>query len=109
MGGFTPLNCQNNASSLIDNSNETFIFSLNLMKKYNMINRNKKAIQGFSTDYEPNFGDYDFGLEGDMREGRTFANISCNFLSNNNLELTGGKGNDEYFGTEELEVYKVIY
>ena len=60
-GGFTPLNWQNNASSLIDNSNETFIFSLNLMKKYNMINRNKKAIQGFSTDYGPNFGDMILG------------------------------------------------
>ena len=44
-----------------------------------------------------------------MRKGRTFANDNCNYLSNKNLELTGGKGNDEYFETEELEVYKVIY
>ena len=44
-----------------------------------------------------------------MKQGNTFANISCNFLSNNNLELTGGKGNDENFETEELEVYRVIY
>ena len=44
-----------------------------------------------------------------MKTGITFANSSCNFLRENNLELTGGKGDCEYFETEELEVYKVIY
>ena len=43
-----------------------------------------------------------------MRKGRTFANKSCNYLSNYNLELTGTKAECEYFETEELEVYKVI-
>ena len=43
-----------------------------------------------------------------MKKGESYANSSCNFLSNNNLELTGGKGNYEIFGTEELEIYKVI-
>ena len=39
----------------------------------------------------------------------TYANTSCNYLSNENLELTGGKGNDENFQAEEFEVYQVIY
>ena len=44
-----------------------------------------------------------------MKKGETYANSACNFLSNENLELTGGKGNNETFEVEEFEVYKVIY
>ena len=44
-----------------------------------------------------------------MKNGHTYANKSCNFLSGENLELTGGKGKNEDFVTEELEIYKVIY
>ena len=73
-----------------------------------MININKKAIQNLN-NYGPNFGDCDFTVKENMKEGLTFANSTCNFLSNKNLELTGGKGDNESFETEELEVYKVIY
>ena len=44
-----------------------------------------------------------------MKVGLTYANTECNFLSNNNLELTGGKGDNEELNAEELEVYKVKY
>ena len=44
-----------------------------------------------------------------MTEGETYANELSKFLSNNNLELTGEKGDSSVFQTEELEVYKVIY
>ena len=44
-----------------------------------------------------------------MKIGVSYANFRCNYLSNNNLELTGGKGSNEDFETEELEVYQVIY
>ena len=44
-----------------------------------------------------------------MKKGSTYANKKCNFLSNNNLELTGGKGDNEDFEVEELEVFKIIY
>ena len=108
-GGFTPLNWENNGKSKIDESNQTFIFSLNLNKKFDMINPNRKAIQGFSVDYGPNFGDYDLGLKNSLKEGMTYANSSCNYLSNNKLELTGGNGDNDTFQTEEFEVYQVIY
>ena len=108
-GGFTPLNWENKSISRYDESNQTFIFSLNLNKKYDMINIKKKAIQGFSEGYGPNFGDYDFGLHKNMKDGESYANDSCNFLSNNNLDLTGGKGNNESFKTEEFEVFQVLY
>ena len=58
---------------------------------------------------EPIFGDGDFKIEADMKKGITYANKTTNFLSNNNLELTGGKGNNESFEIEEFEVFKVIY
>ena len=55
------------------------------------------------------FGGSDIKLETDMRKGNCFANQQCNFLCNNNLELTGEKGNLISFQTEELEVFQVIY
>ena len=76
---------------------------------FDMINPNRKAIQGFSVDYGPNFGDYDLGLKNSLKEGMTYANSSCNYLSNNKLELTGGNGDNDTFQTEEFEVYQVIY
>ena len=106
-GGFTPLNWNNNGNQLYDKSNQTFIFSLNLMKIYNMISNEREAI--YCDNSGPNFGLSDFDLQENMKTGKTYANEYCNFLSNENLELTGGKGDHESFETEELEVYKVIY
>ena len=105
-GGFTPLSWQIGKGYKYDESNQTFIFSLNLDKKFDMINKANKAIH---TDNGPWFGDCDFGLKDNMKKGETYANKTCNFLSNFNLELTGGKGESESFETEDFEVYKVIY
>ena len=79
-----------------------------MKKKFNMINKKGDGIY-CSGYYRPNFGNCDFDLKENMKNGETYANNFCNFLSNNNLELTGGKGAYENFDTEELEVYKVIY
>jgi len=106
-GGFTPLNWKNdiNNPGKIDNSNQTFLFSLNLMRKYDLINKNNSAI---NTSEGPCFGISDLSIHSNMKNGVSYANGFCNFLSDNNLELTGGKGDHETFKTEELEVYKVI-
>ena len=107
-GGFTPLNWNKEGGGINDFSNKTFIFSLNLKKKFNMIKKNGLGIQCYSEN-GPTFGECDIQIGNNMKTGITFANSSCNFLRENNLELTGGKGDCEYFETEELEVYKVIY
>ena len=73
-----------------------------------MIDINKEAIR-YSTSLGPDFGAEDFGLLNNLKKGVTYANDACNYLSNKNLELTGGKGDSEYFDVEECEVYKVIY
>ena len=106
-GGFTPLIWDKTSSQKKDLSNQTFIFSLDLMKKYDMINYHKKAI--ICENNGPIFGDWDFGLNYNMKNGETYANSFCNFLSNNNLELTMEKGESKEFITEECEVYKVIF
>jgi len=108
-GGFTPLNWnKGNGVTIKDPSNQTFIFSLDLLKKFDMIDKEKIAI-GHYDSYGPFFGARDISLEKNMKKGDCYANVRCNFLSNNNIELTGEKGNDISFQTEELEVYKVIY
>ena len=107
-GGFTPLSWNSQDGYLFDPSNQTFIFSLNLMKKFDIINPKKTSIECFKT-YGIIFGDHDFSLKENMKNGCTYSNSYCNFLSNENLELTGGKGKNEDFEAEEFEVYKVIY
>ena len=79
------------------------------MKKYDMLDKEKKKAIYCSDSYGPCFGDYDFALKADMKKGETYANNNSNFLSNNNLELTGGKCSCENFDAEEFELYKVIY
>ena len=102
-GGYTPLNWN---KSCVDSTYQTFIFSLNLMKKYDLINKNEFAIREGDG---PWFGNCDIGLNNNMKEGQTYAKSNCNFLSNNNLELTGGKGENENFETKEFEVFSVIF
>ena len=108
-GGFTPLNWEEETEKGVkfDYSDETFIFSLNLMKKYDMIDKNKEAIKCWNK-MGPVFSN-DFGLFENLKKGESYANTYSNFLSNKKLELTGGKGNSKKFETKELEVYRVIY
>ena len=109
-GGFTPLNWKEESEKGVkfDENDETFIFSLNLMKKYDMIDyRGKEAIKCWNK-MGPIFSN-DFGLFENLKKGESYANTYSNFLSNNKLELTGGNGKSKEFETKELEVYKVIY
>ena len=109
-GGFNPLNWDNNISSgyIFDKSNKTFIFSLNLKKKYDMNALNKYSIC-CSPIVGPDFGHDDFGFRKNLKEGFVYDNERTNFLSNKNLELIGEKGEKKDFKTEELEVYKIIF
>ena len=107
-GGFTSLSWDSKSENKIDENNETFLYSLDLMKKYDLINHSKEAIV-CNKSYGPYFGGRDFSIEANMKEGNTYANSATNFITNNNLELTGGKGNNESFVAEEIEVFKVIF
>ena len=108
-GGFTPLSWKYIiGKKYYDESNQTFIFSLDLMKKYDMIDKKKQAIY-CDINLGPEFGGNDFSLGKDMKKGETYANEYCNFLSNKNLELTGGNKERESFEVDELEVFRIIY
>ena len=106
-GGFTPHDWSINKGEVYDKLKQTFIFSLNLMKKYNMLSIKKEAI--ICRRSGPIFGCDDIMIQFDMKKGETYANEFCNYLSDNNLELIEEKGNKGNFDTEELEVFKVVY
>ena len=107
-GGFTPLEWDiKKEGYLPDESNQTFIFSLNTMKKFDMIDSKGRAI--YNGKKGPFFGNCDIGINEDMKEGTIFANKNCNFFSDNNLELFEEKGEKIVFDVEEIEVFNVKF
>ena len=117
-GGFTPLSWNSNGKAYYDYNKETFLFSMNLMKKYDMFNMDKSAIYCHK-DYGPSFGNYygsvDFGpvydicFKKDLSRGLVTAERGSNFFEAGKLELTDGKGPEEAFVTKEIEIFKVIF
>ena len=108
-GGFTPLNWESlDGVDKYDKNNQTFIFSLNSMKKFDMINKEKSAIY-CNKNNGPYFGGRDFSIESDMKKCEAYANQYTNFLCNNNLELIGEKGSNKKFNLEDFEVFKIIF
>ena len=105
-GGFTPLSW-NKENDGKDKSKKTFLFSLNLMKKYDMFNRSKRAIL-YSSNYGPIFGIYDIFFNG-LLKGHINANKDSNFFEFQQLELLQEKGESGSFDTQEIEIFKVIY
>ena len=89
-GGFTPLNFESYGGPKYDIDGQTFIFSLDSMKKYKLINKEKEAIY-CEEKYGPYFGEKDFYIESNMKNGMAYSNKASNF----NLEQTGG--NEEYY------------
>ena len=81
-GGFTPLNWESsgNGENKYDKSNQTFLFSLDLIKKFDMINAEKAAIY-CNKNNGPYFGGRDFSIESNMKTGQTYANSETNFIS----------------------------
>ena len=73
-----------------------------------MINAKKEAIN-CDKNNGPYFGGRDFSIESNMKTGQTYANSGTNFISNNNLELIGEKGNNKNFDVEDFKIFKVIY
>ena len=107
-GGFTPLSWKNSGDKIFDKSNQTFIFSLDLQKKYNLVNGTKAAIK-CSNEFGPNFGNDDIELKKNLKEGVCYSDSSCSFLCDGKTELTGGKGSQDNFETKEVEVFRVFY
>ena len=94
---------------ICDESNQTFIFSLNLKKKYDMLDVKKNAICCGSF-VGPVFGHDDLGFRKNMKEGFVSAkNTKCNFFTNKNLEIIEENGDKKYFKTKELEVYQLTF
>ena len=107
-GGFTPLDWKSlsNNYELIDKTRRTFLFSLNLMKKFEMLSNQKTAIYS-SKNFGPSFGQKDIGFEVDLKSGRLQCNQYSNFCKEK-IELIESERKYEEFDTTEIEVFKVI-
>ena len=100
-GGYTPFSFKSEIGYSPKNDDKTFIFSLNLMKKFNGIRDD--SLVYFDPGYGPCFGNggTDFYLNGNLDTGKT---INRSFIRN--YELTNGESDN--YDVKELEIYKVI-
>ena len=66
-----PLNWDNKGENKFDNKNQTFLFSLNLKKKYDMIDNKKGAIYGNEGNgpYLGGLSARDFSIEKNIKKG----------------------------------------
>ena len=100
-GGYTPYSWKSELGNSPENDIETFLFSLDLMKKFKKIKDGPTLY--FDEEFGPCFGEggSDFFIEKNLSEG---CSTYGNFL--NNFELTNGEKGD--FNVKELEIYKVM-
>ena len=103
-GGFTPL-FWGKEERPVDKSNQTFVFSLDRNKQFDIINPNKYAIRCLK-DEGPVFGNCDIKVCEDMRKIESYS--KGNFFKAKSLEITGKEGDKGILETLELEVYKLI-
>ena len=75
------------------------------MKKYDLIDPNKKKAIYNWDEYGPNFGNGNIRLNKNLNTGESHSHSGCSFINNDHYELTGFQN----FYTNELEVFKVIY
>ena len=107
-GGFTSLNWKSEGGFVCDTSMETFLFSLNLGKKYDLNDKEKSSIK-FDLNNGPSFGNGDIIVYQNMKDGKTYANEKSSFLEDYNLELIQKEGEQQSFNIQEIEVYRIIF
>ena len=102
-GGFTTLNWNYDT---YDRNVNTFIFSLNLKKKYEMFNSEKEAIIS-NKEFGPTFGHYDIMFKGDLYRGFVRADQESNFFEYRKLELLNVQKEYCAFDVKEIEIFQV--
>ena len=100
-GGYTPFSWRSERGESPTTDKDTFLFSLNLMKKFCKIKEGSTVY--FTSGYGPCFGNggSDFYIKNNLHIG---GSVKGNYL--NNFELTNGE--DGQFTVKELEIYKFI-
>jgi hypothetical protein len=124
LGGFTPLNWEATTEVVkkYDELGLTFLFSLTLNKKFDMIKKYTYPAIRNDANHGPSFGVDDMLLRSNLREGISYAYRDCNFFYEGKIELVEKKGETQYIGGDkwgngiiadfkvlEFELYKVIY
>ena len=114
IGGFTSLewkSLDSNHCVLEDKTRRTFIFSLNLMKKFEMFSNQKTAIYSYE-NYGPSFGDKEIFILNDLHKLQittgTYSIDKNNFFHQKNINLIESESNYEFFDIIEIEVFQIL-
>ena len=105
-GGFTPLEWKGDNGYLIDNTRRTFLFSLNLMKKFEMLSNEKYSIYSNKL-FGPNFGNREICFGSNLKIVILQYNNDSNFCKGK-IEFVESGRNSEKFETAEIEVFKIL-
>ena len=114
IGGFTSLewkSLDSNHCELEDKTRRTFIFSLNLMKKFEMFSNQKTAIYSYEK-YGPSFGDKEIFILNDLHKLQittgTYSFDKNNFFHQKNINLIESESNYEFFDIIEIEIFQIL-
>ena len=105
-GGFTPLDWGKEEKPK-DDLNQSFVFSLDINKRYDILNKKKYAIRCRKNE-GPVFGNAEIKLGEDMTKVELYATGNGNYFSENDLDIIGEKGKHKSLETLELEIFKLI-
>ena len=106
-GGFTPLNWNINEEEIVDYDNQTFLFSLYSMKKFDLCENSIAII--CKPNMGPIFGNSELYLSSDLKQGEAFNSEDSSFDSFNCFEFLGKIGNRVKFNVQEIEIIRVLY
>ena len=91
-GGFTPLCWKKNSGELYDKSNQTFLFSLNAIKIFDLKNDESIAIK-CKSDFGPIFGNEDLSLDKNLTSGEIKSTTEISFNSFRCIDFIGKEEN----------------
>ena len=110
-GGFTPIPWKSKGGFIEDKKNQTFVFSLDNKKIYNLISIYREAVYHHE-DYGPRFGWKDIIIEGNPIENYKLRSIPDDYDYNGDkhpLSESDDSYNNGYIKALEYEVFEVLF
>ena len=110
-GGFTPIPWKSKGGFIEDKKNQTFVFSLDNKKIYNLISIYQEAVYHHE-DYGPRFGWKDIIIEGNPIENYKLRSIPDDYDYNGDkhpLSESDDSYNNGYIKALEYEVFEVLF
>ena len=93
---------------MYDLKNQTFLFSLNPLRKYDLKDKQCIAIK-CEHDYGPIFGNMDLYLNKEFTKGVIYSNNNSSFVSFSVLDILGENKDKANFNVKDIEMLRVNY